>query len=130
VSDQSKSDTYITPGEYRLAKEDIEINSGREKITIRVANTGDRPIQVGSHIHFVETNRQLSFDREKAIGKRLNIPAGTAVRFEPGQEKEVELTQLGGNQCVYGVSHLTDGSVLQKKQIMQKVRDLHYKGAE
>jgi urease subunit beta/urease subunit gamma/beta len=130
VSHQNKSDTYITPGEYRLAQDDIEINSGRENTTIRVSNTGDRPIQVGSHIHFVETNRQLLFDREKAVGQRLNIPAGTAVRFEPGQEKEVELTQLGGGRCVYGVSNLTDGPSLHKKQILQKARDLHYKGVE
>ena len=130
MSHQDKNDTYITPGEYRLAKDDIEINAGRATTKIRVANTGDRPIQVGSHIHFVETNRQLLFDRVEAVGRRLNIPAGTAVRFEPGQEKEVELTELCGDRCVYGVANLCDGPLDQKEQIMQKARDLHYRGAE
>lgn len=130
MSNEGGKSSYIVPGEYRLAEGDIELNAGRTKMKLRVSNTGDRPIQVGSHIHFVETNRQLSFNREEAIGKRLNIPSGTAVRFEPGQEMEVELTELGGNREVYGISNLTNGSVDKKDGIMQKVRELNFKGAE
>src|SRR4051794_132655 len=77
---------FMIPGEYILEKDDIEINAGRKTVTVIVVNTGDRPIQVGSHFHFFEINRQMSFEREKAFGMRLNIPAGTAVRFEPGEE--------------------------------------------
>jgi len=80
----------------------IELNAGRETITLEVANTGDRPIQVGSHYHFYETNAALRFDRERARGFRLNIAAGTAVRFEPGQERSVELVAYGGERVVYG----------------------------
>lgn len=121
---------YIIPGEYRLAKDPIELNAGRNTVKIRVSNTGDRPIQIGSHIHFVEVNRQLSFNREEAIGKRLNIPAGTAVRFEPGAEMEVELVELGGNRCVYGVGDLTNGSIDRKDEIIKRAIKLGYKGAE
>ncbi|MGE5615326.1 MAG: urease subunit beta [Bacillota bacterium] len=92
----------MIPGEIRTAKGDIELNHGRERITLRVANTGDRPIQVGSHYHFFETNEALQFDREKARGFRLNIAAGTAVRFEPGQARTVELVALAGERIVYG----------------------------
>ncbi len=81
---------------------EIELNAGRETITLEVANTGDRPIQVGSHYHFYETNAALRFDRERARGFRLNIAAGTAVRFEPGQERSVELVAFGGERVVYG----------------------------
>lgn len=130
MSSHSEKNSYIVPGEYRLAEEPIEINEGRKKTKIRVSNTGDRPIQVGSHFHFVEVNRQLSFNREETIGKRLNIPAGTAVRFEPGEEMEVELTELGGERCVYGISDLTNGSVDMKDEIMKKVRELGFKGAD
>lgn len=121
---------YIIPGEYRLAEGDIELNAGRETITLRVANTGDRPVQVGSHIHFAEVNPFLDFDRRAAIGKRLNIAAGTAVRFEPGQEMEVELVELGGKREVYGISDLTNGSVDNKDEIIKKAKDLSFKGAE
>jgi len=92
----------MIPGEVFPAAGDIEINVGRETIRIRVANTGDRPIQVGSHYHFFETNRGLDFDRAAAKGFRLNIAAGTAVRFEPGQERTVELVALAGERAVYG----------------------------
>jgi urease subunit beta len=85
-----------------LASGDIELNVGRATVQVKVANTGDRPIQVGSHYHFYETNRALSFDREAARGFRLNIAAGTAVRFEPGQEREVELVAYAGERKVYG----------------------------
>lgn len=92
----------MIPGEIQTAPGDIELNTGRDIVTINVANTGDRPIQVGSHYHFYETNPALQFDRELTRGFRLNIPAGTAVRFEPGQTREVELVTYAGDRRVYG----------------------------
>jgi len=92
----------MIPGEIQTAPGDIELNTGRDVVTINVANTGDRPIQVGSHYHFYETNPALQFDRELTRGFRLNIPAGTAVRFEPGQTREVELVAYAGDRQVYG----------------------------
>ena len=92
----------MIPGEYAIQPGDIELNVGRPTVTLIVANTGDRPIQVGSHYHFYETNTALSFDREQARGMRLNIAAGTAVRFEPGQTREVTLVALAGKRTVYG----------------------------
>src|SRR5215210_9039038 len=99
----------MIPGEYILAKEDIVCNEGRQTVKVHVVNTGDRPVQIGSHFHFFEVNKQMLFDREKAFGMRLNIPSGTAVRFEPGEEKEVGLVNFGGNKKVYGFSNLTNG---------------------
>ena len=92
----------MIPGETKVAKDDIEINKGRTTVTLKVTNSGDRPIQVGSHYHFFETNEALRFDRAKAYGFRLNIAAGTAVRFEPGQSRTVELVALAGDRRVYG----------------------------
>ncbi len=92
----------MIPGEYLIDNGDIELNAGRATTRVTVANTGDRPVQVGSHYHFYETNEALDFDREAARGMRLNIPAGTAVRFEPGQEREVELVEYAGDRLVYG----------------------------
>jgi urease subunit beta len=92
----------MTPGELDTAAGDIELNAGRPAITLAVANTGDRPIQVGSHYHFAETNPALSFDRAAARGMRLDIPAGTAVRFEPGQSREVSLVPYAGARAVWG----------------------------
>jgi urease subunit beta len=92
----------MIPGEYLIEDGEIELNRGRRAIKLRVANTGDRPIQVGSHYHFYETNQALSFDRELARGFRLDIPAGTAVRFEPGQERTVTLVEFGGDRRIYG----------------------------
>lgn len=92
----------MIPGEMFIKDGDIEINKGRKTVTLSVANTGDRPIQVGSHYHFFETNPALKFDRKKARGRRLDIPAGTAVRFEPGQSREVTLVALAGKRTVYG----------------------------
>ena len=92
----------MIPGEIVTPEGDLELNSGRETISLQVANTGDRPIQVGSHYHFYETNAALRFDRDKARGFRLDIPAGTAVRFEPGQEREVTLVAYSGERKVYG----------------------------
>jgi len=92
----------MKPGEYFIDDGDIELNVGRQTVTIKVSNTGDRPIQVGSHYHFYETNSSLSFDRDVSRGYRLNIPAGTATRFEPGQTREVELVEYAGDKTVYG----------------------------
>ena len=92
----------MIPGQLFAAEGEIELNAGRDTVTLSVANTGDRPIQVGSHYHFFETNNALQFEREKTRGFRLNIPAGTAVRFEPGQTREVELVALAGTREVYG----------------------------
>ena len=92
----------MIPGEMIIESGDIELNVGRKTVTVKVANSGDRPIQVGSHFHFYETNPALQFDRKASYGMRLNIAAGTAVRFEPGQERTVELVALAGNRKVYG----------------------------
>ena len=99
----------MIPGEYFIKDGEIEINAGRETVEIEVENTGDRPIQVGSHYHFAETNPALVFDRAAARGFRLDIPAGTAVRFEPGDARTVALVALGGNREVYGLANLTNG---------------------
>ena len=92
----------MIPGEYQIKDGEIELNAGRKTISLKIENTGDRPIQVGSHYHFYETNPALSFDREAAKGFRLNIAAGTAVRFEPGQDRQVELVEVAGKKVIYG----------------------------
>jgi urease subunit beta len=92
----------MIPGEYFINEGEIELNAGRDTLSVKVANSGDRPIQVGSHYHFYETNAALDFDREATRGYRLNIAAGTAVRFEPGQQREVELVAYAGERKVYG----------------------------
>ena len=99
----------MIPGEYLLEDGDIEANVGRRTVELTVTNTGDRPIQVGSHFHFFEANRALRFDRAQAFGMRLNVPAGTAVRFEPGDEKRVTLVELAGARQVFGLNGLTEG---------------------
>lgn len=99
----------MIPGEYRTADGSIELNAGRARTQLVVINTGDRPVQVGSHFHFFEVNRGLQFDRKQAFGMRLDIPSGTAVRFEPGEEKPVVLVELGGNKISYGLNALTNG---------------------
>jgi urease subunit beta len=96
-------------GGYVLLGDPIEINAGRPRVTLDVRNTGDRPIQVGSHFHFFESNRYLEFNRAAAVGMRLDIPANTAVRFEPGDEKQVTLVPLGGKRFAYGFNNLVDG---------------------
>ena len=101
----------MIPGEVMTAQGSIELNKGAETVTLTVANTGDRPIQVGSHYHFFETNAGLRFDRDKARGMRLDIAAGTAVRFEPGQERDVTLVPLGGKREVYGFQQKVMGSL-------------------
>lgn len=111
VSDPKAGQPEVIPGELFLAKEDIVALEGRPTIELTVTNMGDRPIQVGSHCHFFEVNRALKFDREKALGFRLQVPAGTAVRFEPGEEKRVTLVAIGGNRVAYGINGLTNGSL-------------------
>lgn len=106
----------MIPGEYILKDEPVICNSDRDTVKIVVANSGDRPIQVGSHFHFFEVNRALKFDREKAFGMRLNIPAGTAIRFEPGEEKEVILVSIEGFKAVYGLNRLTEGTTTEKSR--------------
>jgi urease beta subunit len=103
----------MKPGEYFLddAAGDIVANAGRAAVRLLVRHTGDRPIQVGSHYHFYEVNRALDFDRSAAYGQRLNIPSGTAVRFEPGEEKEIELTPFGGSRVMFGHNGLVNGSL-------------------
>ncbi len=93
----------MIPGEIRVAPGEVELNVGRERLTLRVVNTGDRPVQVGSHVHFAQTNPALAFDRGRARGFRLDVPAGTSVRFEPGVERDVELVALAGNRRVPGL---------------------------
>jgi len=101
----------MIPGEYLLANDPIELNGGRPTRRVEVANTGDRPVQVGSHFHFFEVNRCLVFDRAAAYGMRLNIAAGTAVRFEPGDTIAVELVAIGGSREVIGLNRLVDGAL-------------------
>lgn len=103
--------TVMIPGELLIDDGEIVLNAGRETVTVVVANTGDRPIQIGSHFHFFEVNAALRFDRALSKGMRLDIPAGTAVRFEPGDEREVTLVALVGRREVYGLNALTEGSV-------------------
>jgi len=101
----------VVPGQIQFAAGDIKLNAGRQTKELVVVNTGDRPIQVGSHCHFFESNRALKFDRERAFGFRLSIPAGTAVRFEPGEEKRVTVVALAGKRVAYGINGLTSGSL-------------------
>ena len=101
----------MTPGEYFIEDGDIELNAGRATISVLVANSGDRPIQVGSHYHFFETNPALHFDRETTKGFRLDIPAGTAVRFEPGQQREVQLVAFAGLRRIYGFRQAVMGAL-------------------
>ena len=119
----------MNPGEYLLddSAGPIFANAGRNTLRLLVRNTGDRPVQVGSHYHFFETNRALSFNRSAAFGMRLNIPAGTAVRFEPGEEKDVELTEFGGARVIHGGNGLVGGAIadssLQKRAIERARKD-------
>lgn len=101
----------MIPGEYKLKKEDLEGNQGKTAITVKVTNTDDRPIAVGSHFHFFEVNKLLSFDREGTFGYHLDIPSGTSVRFEAKETKIVTMVPFGGNRVVYGLNNLTDGQI-------------------
>ncbi len=122
----------VSPGELDCEEGEIEINAGRRSVTIKVVNTGDRPVQIGSHYHFFETNKALEFNRASAFGLRLDIPAGTAVRFEPGEAKEVVLTEFGGTQELYGLNNLTNGQIGSqdiKDQALKRARARGFKGA-
>jgi len=122
----------VTPGEIISAEGDIELNAGRAKATVRAVNTGDRPIQVGSHFHFFEVNKALEFEREKAFGMHLDIPAGTAVRFEPGEAKDAALVAFGGSAEVYGLNGLTNGptrGATRAADALAKAREQGYRGA-
>lgn len=122
----------MIPGEYVLAEGEIILNEGRRTATMGIANRGDRPIQVGSHFHFFEVNRYLDFDRDAAFGMRLDIPAGTAVRFEPGDEKEVTLVEFGGARRVMGLNALTDGEIDSddvRSRALDNARKENFKGA-
>ena len=120
----------MIPGEYFLKKGDIIANKGRRTIILKVVNTGDRPVQIGSHYHFFEVNRQMAFDRQAAFGMRLNVPSGNAVRFEPGEVKEVELVELGGAKRVIGINNLAQGITTDaavKQQALEKAQQQHFK---
>jgi len=118
----------MIPGEYILANGDIIANIGKRTDSVTVINTGDRPVQVGSHFHFFETNKQLLFDRAKAYGMRLNIAAGTAVRFEPGEEKDVILVELSGNKRIAGFNNLVDGNLEENRdKALAKSEALNFK---
>jgi urease beta subunit len=119
----------MIPGEYILAEGNIECNVGRATTRIAVVNTGDRPVQIGSHFHFFEVNKQMQFERSKTFGMRLNIAAGTAVRFEPGEEKEVELVAFGGDKKIYGFNNLVDGTINEETKMpaLQKAADKKFK---
>lgn len=101
----------MIPGEIIAQDGDLELNAGRDCLTLKVANSGDRPIQIGSHYHFYETNRALIFDRDRAKGMRLDIPAGTSIRFEPGDEKEINLVAYVGSREIYGFNALVEGKL-------------------
>ncbi|MGL4761722.1 MAG: urease subunit beta [Sarcina sp.] len=107
----------MIPGEYKLAEGKVLMNEGSKAMSLRVVNTGDRPVQIGSHYHFYEVNTGLEFDREAAYGKRLDIPSGTAVRFEPGDEKEVQLIEMTGDRNVYGLNDKVNGNLDYKKSL-------------
>lgn len=128
-----KGNDYMIPGEIIISSSEIECNKGKKTKLITVSNNADRPIQVGSHFHFFETNKMLNFDREVTFGMRLNIPSGTAVRFEPGEEKKVELVELGGTKQVYGLNGLTEGlttSMEVKELSLKKAKTLGFKGVK
>ena len=120
MTNKTPNKTKTPVGGLLLGSDPIEFNAGRKTITLKVRNTGDRPIQVGSHFHFFEVNRCLSFDREKAYGYHLDIPSGTSVRFEPGEEKEVQLTEMGGRKRVFGLNDLRTGGRRYESRITGK----------
>jgi urease subunit beta len=120
----------LIPGEYFISKGQIIANKGRKIINMIVKNTGDRPIQIGSHTHFFEVNKALEFSRKDVYGFHLNIPAGTSIRFEPGDTKEIELVEYGGRRIVYGFHGLVNGklSPTQKKVALKKAKEKGFKG--
>ncbi len=119
----------MIPGEYFLSDMPITANVEKSTTSVSVKNSGDRPIQVGSHTHFFDVNKALEFTREKSYGCHLNIPAGTSVRFEPGETREIELTEFGGKKIVYGFSGLVNGSLEEKqKEAFKKAAEKGFKG--
>ncbi len=119
----------MIPGEYFTSDEPITANVGKSTTSVTVRNTGDRPIQVGSHTHFFEVNKALEFTRKQSYGNHLNIPAGTSIRFEPGETKEIELTEFGGKELVYGFSGLVNGSLEEKQEeAFKKATEKEFKG--
>jgi len=119
----------MIPGEFFLSNEPITANVGKSTTTVSVRNTGDRPIQVGSHTHFFEVNKALEFQRKQSYGCHLNIPAGTSIRFEPGETKEIELTEFGGKKIVYGFSGLVNGNLQEKQdEAFKKAIEQGFKG--
>ena len=122
----------LIPGEYILSSDPVICNENRKTIKVTVSNRGDRPCQIGSHTHFFEVNRALDFPREQTFGYRLNIPAGTSIRFEPGDTKEVELCEMGGARICYGFNGLTMGSLnssIVRNAALEKARTLGFRGA-
>ena len=129
---QKKDAAAVVPGEILTREGDIELNAGRRKVTIKAMNTGDRPIQIGSHYHFFEANKALDFDRAASFGMHLDIPAGTAVRFEPGEAKQVTLAAFGGTGEIFGLNNLTDGTTKgdsNKSKALAKAKARGFKGA-
>ena len=121
----------MIPGEYFLSEDPIIANIGKSVIILDVKNTGDRPIQVGSHAHFFEINKSLEFSRKKSYGFHLNIPAGTSIRFEPGDSKKIELTEFSGKKTVYGFSGLVNGSLSEKQnEAFSKAKEQGFRGME
>ena len=123
----------IVPGELLIDDEPVEINAGRETATVTVENTGDRPVQVGSHFHFFEANPALDFDRETAYGMSLDIPAGTAIRFEPGAERDVDIVAIGGRRIVHGMGGLVDGELDDdevRERAFERAIEKGYEGVE
>jgi len=123
----------VIPGEWLLAADPIEINAGRRTLRVAVRNTGDRPIQVGSHFHFFEVNRALEFDRPRTVGMRLDVPSGQSIRFEAGDERDVDLVAFGGHGRVIGFSNLLDAGISSRDAVARAVRraaELGFSGAE
>lgn len=120
---------HVKPGEYLLSEGQITANPGRPVVSLQVTNTGDRPIQVGSHTHFFEVNKALSFPRHQAYGFRLNIPSGTSIRFEPGDSRQVDLTEYAGDRIVFGFSGLVNGRLDEKRdEALSRARQRGFKG--
>lgn len=131
VHDPVPGSGRMIPGEYFLEETPVRLNEGRKTVTLEVTNTADRPVQTGSHFHFFEVNKKLLFDRKKAYGMRLDVPAGTAVRFEPGETKEVTLVKIGGTREVYGFSGLVNGPLDDenvREAAFRKAEELGFKG--
>ena len=129
---KAKGENDVTPGEIIPGDGDVKVNEGKKSVKVKVLNTGDRPVQIGSHFHFFEVNPALDFKRKAAFGKHLDIPAGTAVRFEPGESKEVQLVDFGGAGEVHGLNSLTDGSTtsdVKKEQALHQAKVRGFKGA-